>query len=191
MTELVEDGAGELTLSQPDGPGFFHVSFSDGAVTVGCSTWMAPKHCFEYVSNVVQKHKGLSKSMSVSEVHRTIQWRDTPGPGLEDSTIELPEGVIGRYITDPEDVLRELLVRAADVSEDIAALRLDVGSSVWQWDQFSSSQRGSWRSFGGLADLSNFGALAEVMSYIGDEWVRDNFKNLVPRARRFLREYAG
>lgn len=176
----------ELTMSQLDGPGFFHVSFSGAAITVGCSTQMSPRGCFEYVRRVAQGHTGLGESMTVSEIHRTVQWSNEVVPSLEDRTIEVPESERRMHMHDPQDVLQRLLAEAVDVSEDIVALRLDVGSSIWQWDQFSSRQQGSWRCFGGLVDPSNFEALVEVMSYIGDGWVKDSFENLASQARWFV-----
>lgn len=182
MTEIVQDGIGILTLRQPDGPGFFHVSFSDGGVTVGCSTGMLPKDCLDVLGETAGDHRDLMEAMRGSAVHWTVQRHDETGDRLEIRQLEL---------TEDERGMSSVAERVAtDLPRDVVALRMDIGSSSWQWDDLSSSQWPAQRSFGGLADTSIVDAMLDVMAHVGDRWVRENLEELRPQAWRFVDEHA-
>ena len=182
MTEIVQDGIGILTLRQPDGPGFFHVSFSDGGVTVGCSTGMLPKDCLNVLGEKAGDHRDLMDAMRGSTVHWTVQRHDETGDRLEIRQLEL---------TEDERGMSGLAERVAtDLPHDVIALRMDIGSSSWQWDDLSSVQWPARRSFGGLADTSTVDAMIDVMAIVGDRWVQENLEDLRPRAWRFLDDHA-
>lgn len=186
MTEPVPDGLRQLTVTQPDGAGFFHASLADGAVTVGCSAHDGPQECFGTVRAAAAVDRSLRRGMR-GYFRMTVHAAD---PGRNPIT-ELPllDGGIER-------VPQALADLAADYPSQMlfggmAAVRVDVGDWSWQWDRLDPADLdGSWlvrrSAFGGQTDLSGFGALSAVIQRVGDEWVRAEFAGLRRRAAEQL-----
>jgi hypothetical protein len=178
MTEVAK----ELTLRQRGGPGFFHVSFSESGVTVGCSTGLFPRECLNALSTVARRRADLMDAMRDGTAYWISQRHDETGDTLESREAALAEGAPG---------LSALADRVAtELPRDVVALRVDIGESSWQWDDLRLSQSSERLRFGGLADPSVADALIDVMARVGDEWVQANLEDLRPQARRFLDEHA-
>jgi propane 2-monooxygenase large subunit len=176
------DVAKELTLRQPGGPGFFHVSFSGSGVTVGCSTGLFPRDCLHALSTAAGSHRNLMDAMQDDTAYWISQRYDEAGDTLETRQVALAKGDSG---------ISGLAERVAmDLPQDVIALRIDIGESSWQWDDFRSSESPERLGFGGLADASIANAMLDVMARVGDQWVQANFEHLRPQALRFLDEHA-
>jgi hypothetical protein len=170
MGEVHDDGAGQFTVRQLGGAGFVHVGVAGGEVTVGCSTSMRLRECLLAVCNVAYGHNALRKNMgNGGAAHATIQGYDTANPQTSSFTIYLgPEWA-------RTDELAEKITKEVGPTE-IAVIRVDVGSSSWQWDDLSATQGpGRW-AFGGLGDHSVATALLDVMDQVADEWAHLEFK---------------
>jgi hypothetical protein len=165
----------ELTIRQPDGPGFFHVSLGEDGVTLGCSTAGEALPCFYAVRDAAVTDKRLLDNLA-GDAHLTVHLRSSAN---EEPIRELPAGRhgIGSWL---EGVF-------SDMPEFVAA-RLDVGDWSWQWDNLGTPEWPWRRAFGGLTDVGNFYALSAVIERVGDEWVRGDFQDLLGQATAFLQQ---
>jgi hypothetical protein len=181
-SETTENGTGELTLSQPGKSSFFHVSFSEEAITVGCSTLLSPEDCFSKVASVARSQKAFALSINSTEIHCAVQRRNPPSGDVEVFSIQHDEDSI-RAVKVAQRLAREH-------SADMLAMRVDFGESSWQWDDLSTDQWPDRRCFGGLVARSALKELLIVMGTIGDEWVSSNLEDLETNARDFLDHHA-
>lgn len=179
VTQILGDGFGELTLTEPDGPGFFHVSFADDGVTIGCSTHMPARTCFSALIDLAARDRSVRASMVSHEVHLTLQQGRADRQSRITNLPNVAKGVAGFV-----DIFFDSYLL------DFDALRADIGDWSWQWDDLSSKQWPVRRAFGGLADRSNVPALIAVMERVGDRWVQSQFSILSSRVRSFLEEHA-
>ena len=179
--QLQGGSTGELTIRQSGGPGFFHVSFSGGQVTVGCSSSMSPRYCFDAVGAVASGHQSLLDAMSDGQAFRAVQQH-----GFDDASLEHRWFSIGTEAS----AMSELGAHVTEgIPRDFAAIRADIGRSSWQWDDLGSAEWPTRRGFGGCGELAVAEALTDVMARTGDAWVRANFDDLKPRALSFLDKY--
>jgi hypothetical protein len=186
VSETVPDGLRQLTVTQPNGPGFFHASLADGAVTVGCSTNDDARECFATVRAAAAAERSLRQGMS-GYFRMTVH---EAGDGANPIT-ELP--VLDGGIERVPQALADLVPDYGSQRRfgGIAAVRVDVGDWSWQWDSIEPADLGGgWlrlrSAFGGQAELAHFGLLSAVLQRVGDEWVQAEFDGLRRRAAEYL-----
>lgn len=143
---------------------------------------MSPRLCLNVVSTVAFGHRGLKDTIKAREAYSTMQQCNATTPAVQSHSVHLPEG--RAWLDELADKL------TADIPEDVAVIRVDIGESSWQWDDLSSRQWPDRRSFGGLANRSLVDALTDVMAHVGDDWVQEHFKELRPGIARFVEEHA-
>jgi hypothetical protein len=178
VTEVIDDGIGQLTFVGPSGESFLHVGMADGDITVGCSTRMSLSDCLVIVSRVASAFPELLESMAGGVAHATWEAHDMVH-GREE-LVSLPEDwQFGAGLADR--VMKS-------IPEEVAVTRIDIGNSSWQWDDFP---RTGTRSFGGLLHQSLINALANVVASVGDDWVRANFEDHALRINDFLVKHLG
>ena len=171
-----EERAEELTVHEPHGSGFFHVSFSGPVLTVGCSTQASASGCFDALFGASRQNASL-RSMIGSPARWTAQEMDETGQ------IQIVTQAIA-FRGNTEGFL-------ADLAPEAVAVRLDVGDWAWQWDDLEPGRPSARRSFGGLTGWSNFSELLySVIPLVGDDWVQSEFNSLEERATRFLEQRA-
>ena len=131
MVETYASTPDELTIRQPDGPGFFHVSLGEDGVTLGCSTTGEALPCFYAVRDAAVTDKRLLDNLA-GDAHLTVHLRSSAN---EEPIRELPAGRhgIGSWL---EGVF-------SDMPEFVAA-RLDVGDWSWQWDNLGTPEWEMW-----------------------------------------------
>jgi hypothetical protein len=179
VNEMLSGEPGELTLTEPRGRGFFHVSMSEEGVTVGCSTVRPLESCLGAVLDVARRHGELLESMSDGAIAWMAQTSGPDGFDVVTGSADVAENRVG----DLPGWISE------QIPGDTVALRVDVGGAAWQWDDLGADVDPDVRSFGGLTDLKHFDALMDIMLTIGDRWVRTNSALLVGRVRHFVTEY--
>ena len=138
MTDVVDDGISQLTFLEQDGHSFLHVGVADGDITVGCSTRMSLMDCFAAVGRVASEDEDLFAVMGGGETEAfvTAQPHDaTPSEAdIALNTLHLPNG----WRHEPHEFADKLAKVGYDGS--FPAVRVDIGKSSWQWDDFSQSQ---------------------------------------------------
>jgi hypothetical protein len=165
--------AGEHTFAEDGGPGFVHVGFSGRCATLACSTELSLKSCFATLMRRAQRYRGLVKAMTDTKAHWLAQ-QDHPQALIERSM----------HIYAIPGSFEKLL----DFPSNVVALRLDVGSLSWQWDDISSPAWPKRRSFGGLADISSIVSVGGILRDVADAWPRDNH-DVFDHAYEFLRDH--
>jgi len=186
VTNVIYDGIGQLTFLEQDGHGFLHVGIADGDVTVGCSTGMSLLDCFGAVGRVAAESSDLVSIMGggETEVFITTQSPDL-APGELDiytTALHLPSG----WQFDWYEFADKVAKFGHDGNDP--AVRVDIGKSSWQWDDFSGREAPNRRGFGGLLDQALVYVLTRIVAIVGDDWVQANLQDLSQRINDFIKD---
>lgn len=172
VSEIIEDGGGELTLAPEDRSAFFHVSFSGAGVAVGWSTRAPLRVCFDALGTAASTQRSLRGDMLERGTAVEVTQR---AEGIQEASFS---------VDDVSDISRHV---ASLKPEGLIACRVDVGYWSWEWDDLSRPDREPSYRFGGLVDSEKqLQSIYPLIGELGDTWVRANRAELWEQVRDFL-----